>query len=62
MIRYLRLKRQKGREERMVELAVELFTQLVTACVPIACVFEIGNLLIGMFLRAAFGGGLWLGR
>lgn len=46
----------------MVDLAVDLCTQLVEAAVPIALVFEITNLIVATFLRAAFGGRLWFGR
>lgn len=44
-----------------VELAVDLYTQIAVVAVPVAIVFEISNLLIGTFLRAAFGGKLWFG-
>lgn len=46
----------------MIDLAIDLFVQLIEYCVPVAIVFEFGNLLVGMVLRAAFGGKLWLGR
>lgn len=46
----------------MVEMGIELYTSVLEYCLPIAVVFEISNLLIGMLLRAAFGGKLWLGR
>lgn len=46
----------------MVEVAVDLFTQLVTLAVPIAIVFEVGNLIVCTFMRVAFGGRLWFGR
>lgn len=46
----------------MVELAVEILTDIVVVAVPIAIIFEIGNLIIGTFMRVAFGGKLWLGR
>lgn len=45
----------------MVELATELLADIISAALPIAIVFEIGNLLVGTFLRAAFGGRLWFG-
>lgn len=45
----------------MVELAIELLVEIISAALPIAIVFEIGNLLVGTFLRAAFGGRLWFG-
>lgn len=46
----------------MVEVAVDLYTQLSQLAVPIAIVFEIGNLIVGTFLRVAFGGRLWFGN
>lgn len=44
----------------MAEMAIELYTQIAEVAVPIAVVFEVCNLIVGMFLRAAFGGRLWL--
>ncbi len=46
----------------MKELAVELLTEIAEGALPVAFVFEIGNLIIGTFMRAAFGGKLWIGR
>lgn len=46
----------------MVEVAIELFTELITYAVPIAIVFEVGNLIVCTFMRTAFGGKLWFGR
>lgn len=46
----------------MVDLSIDLYTALVNYCLPVAVTFEICNLLVGMFLRAAFGGKLWLGK
>lgn len=46
----------------MVEMAVDLYSQVALAAVPIAVVFELGNLLVGTFLRSAFGGRLWFGK
>lgn len=45
-----------------VEFAVQTFTQIVELALPIALVFEIGNLLISTFMRGAFGGKLWFGK
>lgn len=45
----------------MVQLGVELLTDVMTMAIPIAIVFEIGNLIVGTFMRAAFGGKLWFG-
>lgn len=46
----------------MVDLAVEAYLAIVVAAVPISVIFEVGNLIVGTFLRAAFGGKLWIGR
>lgn len=46
----------------MYELALELYTEVMVLAVPICIVFELGNILIGTFLRAAFGGRLWFGK
>ena len=45
----------------MVETAVEIYTAVLTYALPIAVVFEIGNLIVSTFLRVAFGGRLWFG-
>lgn len=45
----------------MVEMAVEMYTELIAVAVPIAVVFEIGNLIVSTFMRTAFGGRLWFG-
>ena len=42
--------------------AIEIYTQVVTAAIPYVIAFEIGNLIVGTFMRVAFGGKLWLGR
>ena len=46
----------------MYELAIEVFTEIMETAIPIAVVFELGNLIVGTFLRAAFGGKLWFGK
>lgn len=46
----------------MLELAVKLLSDVMSAALPIAIVFEVGNLIVGSFMRAAFGGRLWFGR
>ena len=46
----------------MEELAFKLYTDVITAALPVAIVFEVGNLIVSTFLRAAFGGRLWFGR
>lgn len=45
----------------MVQLGVDILTDVMTMAIPIAIVFEIGNLIVGTFMRAAFGGKLWFG-
>jgi len=46
----------------MVELAINIFTEIVSIAIPIAIVFEIGNLIVSTFMRVAFGGKLWFGK
>lgn len=46
----------------MVEFAVQTFTEIMEIALPIAIVFEIGNLIVGTFMRVAFGGKLWFGK
>ena len=46
----------------MIETSVSLFTQILEYSLPIAVVFEIGNLIVGTFMRTAFGGRLWFGK
>lgn len=46
----------------MVEFAVATFTEIMEIALPIAIVFEIGNLIVGTFMRVAFGGKLWFGK
>ena len=46
----------------MGEVAVEIYTQVMLAAIPVAVVFEFGNLIVGTFMRAAFGGKLWFGK
>lgn len=46
----------------MVELAVDVLTQILEGAIPIAIVFEFGNLIVCTFMRVAFGGKLWFGR
>lgn len=44
-----------------VEMAVELYSEVIAVAVPIAAVFEVGNLIVSTFMRVAFGGRLWFG-
>lgn len=46
----------------MVEFAIDTYTQIIQLALPIAIVFEICNLLVGTFMRVAFGGKLWFGK
>ena len=46
----------------MVEFAISTFTQILELALPIAIVFEVGNLIVGTFMRVAFGGRLWFGK
>lgn len=46
----------------MVELAVSVMTDVMTLAIPVAVVFEIGNLIVSTFMRVAFGGNLWFGK
>lgn len=46
----------------MVDFAIDAYTQILEIALPIGIVFEIGNLLVGTFMRAAFGGRLWFGK
>ena len=45
----------------MLNLAVDCLTDVMAAAIPCAIVFEVGNLIVGTFIRVAFGGKLWLG-
>lgn len=46
----------------MVEFAVNTFTEILEMALPIAIVFELGNIVVGTFMRVAFGGRLWFGK
>ena len=46
----------------MMQEAIDIYSQIVDAAVPIAIAFEFGNLVVCTFLRVAFGGRLWFGR
>lgn len=46
----------------MESLAFSLYQSVVEVAVPVAVVFELGNILVSTILRAAFGGRLWFGR
>lgn len=46
----------------MVDFAVNTFTEILKVALPIALVFEFGNLIVCTFMRVAFGGKLWFGR
>lgn len=46
----------------MESLAFQLLTSAIEVALPVAVTFELGNILIGTILRAAFGGRLFFGR
>lgn len=46
----------------MITFAVDTYTDLLVMALPIAIVFEVGNLITSTFLRTAFGGRLWYGK
>lgn len=46
----------------MVQVAFDLYSELASYAIPIAIVFELGNLIVATFMRVAFGGRLWFGR
>lgn len=46
----------------MVEFAIQAYTDIMEVALPIAVVFAIGNLIVGTFMRVAFGGKLWFGK
>ena len=46
----------------MVEFAVNTFTEIIEIALPIAIVFNIGQLIVSTFMRVAFGGRVWFGR
>lgn len=46
----------------MEQVAIDAAVALVKSAVPFCVAIEISNILIGTFLRAAFGGRLWFGR
>lgn len=46
----------------MVEFAVSTYTQILEMALPIAIVFGLGNIVVGTFMRVAFGGKLWFGK
>lgn len=46
----------------MVNFAVMILTEILTIALPVAVVFEVGNIIVCTFMRVAFGGKLWFGR
>lgn len=46
----------------MVEFAINTFTEILEIALPIAVVFEFGNIIVCTFMRVAFGGRLWFGK
>lgn len=46
----------------MVEIASKILGDVMSLAIPVAIVFEVGNLIVCTFMRVAFGGRLWFGR
>ncbi|MEE1504803.1 MAG: hypothetical protein UGF89_11240 [Acutalibacteraceae bacterium] len=46
----------------MFEWAINIYTQILEIALPIGIVFAIGNLIVGTFMRMAFGGRIWFGK
>lgn len=46
----------------MFEWAIQSYTEILQIALPIGIAFEICNLLVGTFMRVAFGGKLWFGK
>lgn len=46
----------------MVTIASQVLGDVMSLAIPIAIVFEVGNLIVCTFMRVAFGGKLWFGR
>lgn len=46
----------------MESLAFELYQSCLEIAIPVAFVFEMGNLIVGTVIRAATGGRLFFGR
>lgn len=46
----------------MVDFAVEMYTEILAVALPIGITFAICNMLVGTFMRTAFGGKLWFGK
>ena len=46
----------------MVQFAIDMYSQILVIALPVAVVFELGNLFVGTVLRAAFGGRLRFGK
>lgn len=46
----------------MLQVGIDILTDVMAMAIPIAVVFEIGNLIVCTFMRVAFGGKLWFGR
>lgn len=42
----------------MIQTAIQIYADIAASAVPFAVVFSICNLIVGTYLRAAFGGRL----
>lgn len=45
----------------MIQLAIDLYVQIIQDAIPFALVFGFSNLIVNTFLGAAFGGKLKIG-
>lgn len=46
----------------MIEWAISTYTEVLKIALPIGIVYAIGDLMVGTFMRSAFGGKLWFGK
>lgn len=42
--------------------AISIFVDVLQIALPIAIVFNFGNLIVDTFMSTAFGGKIWFGR
>lgn len=45
----------------MMQFAIDIYAHIIAEALPMAIAFEVGNLIVCTFMRAAFGGKLWFG-
>ncbi len=46
----------------MVEVAKNIYIEIVENCMPVAIIFALCNIAIRMILSSAFGGKIWIGK